>query len=78
MQESTWLPSCPDGPKPGEGDCFRIRCADVVGLLYLPAGLVPDQFAFVPLVPAPYGHQAALAAQAVALHSLVGTFICCF
>ena len=57
--------SCPDGPKPGEGDGIRIRCADEVGLLHPPARVAPDQLLFIPLVPSACRHQAAQPAQAV-------------
>ena len=57
--------SFPDGPKSGKGDCIRIQCGDVVGLLPLPARVAPDQLLFIPLVPSACRHQAAQPAQAV-------------
>lgn len=69
--------SFPERPQSGEDDDFRVRCGDEVGLLDLPAGLVPGLLlVLVPLIPAPDGQQAAHAAEVAALHSPVGTFMC--
>ncbi len=64
--------SCPDGPKAGEDDSFRIRCGDEVGLFDLPARIAPELFVLVLLVPSTCRHQASHTSQTLS----PGRFFC--